>query len=525
MRNHRVIDQLEKLLDIGIALSSEMDPDLLLEKILQGAKSITNADGGTIYKISDNTIVMDVVFSDSLHLHLRNAFYDLKMPKIPLYNEDDTPNLKNVVSYSYHQNKAVNIPDAYNDRTFDFSGTKEFDKQNNYISKSFLTIPMKNHEGDTIGMLQLINALDDLGNIVSFDAISQQVTENLASQAATVLTQQQLITDLEKTLESLIQLIATAIDDKSPYTGGHCRRVPEITMLLAEAAHNSTSDYLKDFKLTDADRYELKIASWLHDCGKITTPEYVVDKATKLETIFDRIDLVETRFEVAKRDAEINFLKQRLSTLEKGQQLDSDLEHQLQQELARLQDDFDFIKTANTGSEFMAPEDQARIKQIANKKWSFNQQQVSLLTEEEVKNLNVSRGTLTDEERQVINHHINLTISMLEKIPLPKHLKNVPEFAGGHHERMDGKGYPKGLTREQMSVQARAMAIADIFEALTAKDRPYKQAKPLSEALMILKNMKDNNHIDPDLYDVFIQEKVYMQYAKKFLDEAQIDVD
>jgi len=257
--------------------------------------------------------------------------------------------------------------------------------------------------------------------------MSMHVTEALASQAAMVLTKQRLIKDLEEMIDSLIELIATAINDKSLYTGGHCRRVPELTSLIVEAAHNSQPDYLKDFNLTDADRYQLKVAGWLHDCGKLTTPESVVDKATKQAT----------------------------------------------------------------------------------------------LSADKVLNLNISRGTLTEPERNTLQQHISPTISMLDKINFPKHLQKVPEYA----ERMDGTGYPNKLTREQMSIPAHAMAIADIFEALTAADRPYKEAKKLSEALFILEKMKQENHIDPDIYDAFIQEKVYLSYAKKFLNDYQIDID
>lgn len=526
MKNQNISHQLEKLVKIGIALSSEMNIDHLLEMIVHGAKQITHADGGTLYRIYGNAIKMEIVHSDSLGIKLGGSSgIPVNMPDIPLYLTDGSPNLKNVVSYSVHGNKTINIIDAYNEQAFDFSGTKAFDRQNNYRSKSFLAVPMKNHQGDIIGILQLINSIDETDNSVTgFDEISQHITEALASQAAIVLTKQCLIADLENMLESLIQLIATAIDDKSPYTGGHCRRVPELTMLLAEAAHNTRQGYLKDFIMTDADRYELKIAGWLHDCGKITTPEYIVDKATKLQTIFDRIALIETRFEVLKRDREIAMLKQQILALEKGEKPEADIEQRYFEAIAQINDDLVFIRQANTGGEFMSPEDQSRISALNQKTWCLNGEILPLLSDNEIYNLNIARGTLTAEERDVINHHIVATIAMLEKITFPKHLKNVPEYAGGHHEKMDGTGYPKGLCREEMSIQARTMAIADIFEALTAKDRPYKSGKKLSEALAILKKMKDNQHIDPDLYDAFIDQKVYKRYAEQFLDDYQNDV-
>jgi HD-GYP domain-containing protein (c-di-GMP phosphodiesterase class II) len=528
MTNHKIIKQIEKLIEIGIALSSEEKVDILLEKILLGAKSITEADGGTLYRVQDNSLKIAIIHSDSLKIHLGGSSgIPVKMDNIQLYHENGTANLRNVACYAYHNKVAVNVLDAYDKNAqFDFSGPKEFDRRHNYRTKSLLAIPMKNHKGDIIGVLQLINALDPTsGVIIGFDNVSQEITEALASQAAIVLTQQHLIADLEKMFECLVKLIATTIDQKSPYTGAHCRRVPELTMMLAEAVHDTQEGYFKDFTLSDADRYELKIAAWLHDCGKITTPEYVIDKATKLQTIYDRIELIETRGEILKRDREIELLKQKIAALENHQAPDAAAEQQLNRAVAQIEDDLSFIKRINLGGEFMRTEDLQRLRAISAAKWRMNGKTLPFLSENETRNLSIVKGTLTGEERQVINNHIVATIAMLESITFPKHLKNVPEFAGGHHERMDGKGYPRGLTREQMSVQARIMGIADVFEALMAKDRPYKPGKKLSEALAILKNMKENGHIDPDLYDVFINKKVYRRFAEQFIDPEQIDVD
>jgi response regulator RpfG family c-di-GMP phosphodiesterase len=296
-------------------------------------------------------------------------------------------------------------------------------------------------------------------------------------------------------------------------------------MMLAEAAAAVTEGPLADFKLTDKDRYELKIAGLLHDCGKITTPVHVVDKATKLETIFDRVHFVAQRFEILKRDAEIKLLREKLAAVEHGGDASvARAERDYEATIRQLDDDRDFIRRVNIGGERMSAEDQERVTKIAG--YSISSEdgvKASFLSEDERNNLNIPYGTLTQPEREIINHHIEATIKMLEALPWPKHLKNVPEFAGGHHERMDGKGYPKGLTRNQMSIQARIMGIADIFEALTAKDRPYKPGKTLSESLEILRKFKQNGHVDPDLFDVFVREKVYLQYAHKFLDAAQID--
>src|SRR4026209_540199 len=381
---------------------------------------------------------------------------------------------------------------------------------------------MRHYEREIIGVLQLINALDPAsGEIVPFSASDQRLAESLASQAATALTNRMLINQLEHLFESFINLINSAIDEKSPYTGGHCQRVPQLTMLLAEAVNDTTEGPLKDFHISDKDRYELKIAGLLHDCGKVTTPVHVVAKATKLETIFDRVHLIDTRFEVLKRDAEIESLKKRpaMQPMEIGEE-----EKRLRDRLRALDDDRKFLHACNVGTERMREEDMELLRRIAKYRWRDMQgHDVSFLTDDEVKNLTIRSGTLTEEERKIINHHIVATIRMLEALPWPSHLTNVPEDAGGHHDAMDGKGYPKGLKREQMSVQARCMGIADIFEALTAKDRPYKKGKTLSESLEILGRMRLNNHVDPDLFDIFVRRKVYRRYAEMFLDPEQID--
>jgi HD-GYP domain-containing protein (c-di-GMP phosphodiesterase class II) len=520
----------ERLNEIGAALSHERDINRLLENILVAAKTITHADGGTLYRVTEDeaSLRFEIVRNDSLKIAMGGTSGNpIPFPPLPLRTENGAENNSMVAAYAAIHQETVNIADAYEAAGFDFSGTRKFDERTGYRSQSFLTVPMKNHENAVIGVLQLINAIDaDTAKVVPFSAADQRLAESLASQAAIALTNRQLISQLETLFESFIQLINVAIDEKSPYTGGHCERVPVLTMMLAEAVNETKSGPLAEFGMSDKDRYELKIAGLLHDCGKVTTPVHVVDKATKLQTLFDRIHLVDTRFEVLKRDAQIAMLKARLALRDaRDTRAEAQLDEDLVRHLRQIESDREFLRHANIGGELMTPEDQARVTKIGTGyRWiDVEGKSANFLSDEELENLNIRAGTLTQKERETINYHIVATIKMLEQLPWPKHLKNVPEYAGGHHERMDGKGYPKGLTREQMSVQARVMGIADIFEALTARDRPYKRGKTLSESLDILGKFRLGGHIDPDLFDVFVRQKVYLKYAEKFLDPEQID--
>ncbi len=514
-----VLKWVDELNHIGTALSAEEDISLLLHAILVAAKNIVNSDGATLYRVKNGELILfEMLVTDSLGISMGGATgTEITLPSIRLYDEEGKPNNAHVVAYSVLNDRTVNIRDAYQEAGFDFSGTREFDRMTGYRSESFLTVPMKNHEKEIIGVLQLINAKErNTGETVGFSFSDQRFAESLASQAAIVLTNRQLVTQLEELFESFVGVINAAIDSKSPHTGMHCQRVPVLTMMLAEAAHQTNEGALKEFRMTERDRFELRIAGLLHDCGKIITPSHIMEKSTKLETIFDRIELLAMRFECLKREAEIR----RLEAIMRAPENRESIEEEHAQSISRLEDDMAFLRHCNIGTENMKEEDRARVRDIAV---GHRLNGENILTDEEIGNLTIRRGTLTEEEREIINDHINVTISMLESLPWPDSLKHVPEYAGGHHERMDGKGYPRGLKREEMSIQARIMGIADIFEALTAKDRPYKKGKSLSETLAILGRFCLDQHVDPDLFDVFIRNGVYLDYAEEFMDPDQID--
>jgi len=526
-------NQISNMSAIGLALSKEKDMDKLLEMILLEAKRISNADGGTLYMMTDDQrLKFSIMITDSLNIHMGGTsgkeipFYPVK-----LYMDNGQPNKTMIAANAGLTGDTINIPDAYKAKGFDFAGTKAFDEKTGYRSKSFLTVPLKNHEDEIIGVLQLLNAQDiKTKKVIPFSDSVQKSVEALSSQAAVAITNKNLIKDLEVLFESFIKLIASAIDAKSPYTGGHCSRVPEITMMLAESVNEINDGPFAGIQFTDKEMYELKIAAWLHDCGKVATPEAVVDKGTKLETIYDRIHTVATRFEVLKRDEEIKYLKKQLRIQKDDSLIENEKKEALKKarslylkRIKQQEDDKSFIEESNVGGEFMSKERKDRVNKIASYRWKDNGSPKPFFSEDEIYNLCISRGTLTPEERKIINDHIVVTIDMLEQLPYPKHLRNVPEFAGGHHEKLDGTGYPKGLNHSEMSVQAKIMAIADIFEALTARDRPYKKGKTLSQAMRILGFMKNDAHIDTELFEVFVKEKIYLKYAESFLDPEQID--
>jgi len=511
--------------EIGIALSSEKNTDKLFEMILDAGKKITNADGRTLYmKNQDGNLDFKILLNETMNTHVGGTSgVEIPFYPVKLWLDEHTPNHANVSAYVALTGKTVHIDDAYEEDGFDFSGTKGFDKKTGFRSKSFLTVPLKNHEDDIIGVMQLINARDKEENVIHFSDEMQEQVESIASQGAVALTNKKLVEELKTLFEAFIKLIAVAIDKKSPYTGGHCERVPIITMMLADAVEKVDYGKYKDFSMNDDERYELYIAAWLHDCGKVATPPHVVDKGTKLETIYDRIGLIDTRFEILRRDAKIKYLEQKAGLFEATEETIQKIEDDYRAQLKQIDEDQAFIKLVNHGGEFMEKDLQERVLDIAKYPYIENGVEKPFLSADEVTNLNIPKGTLTDEERTIINDHIVITIDMLEKLPYPKQLKNVPEFAGGHHEKMDGTGYPKGLKGDQMSVQAKMMAIADIYEALTAADRPYKDGKKISQAMRIMGYMKNDYHIDPDLFEIFVKEGIYKKYAGEYVDSIQID--
>lgn len=512
-------DIAHQLAQLAYALSAEKDHERLLAQIIDGCISLSNADGGSLYTLSDE----DSNELDFRVLRNRSLALDTKPENLPsvLLHTDSGGESKLVAVQTFLTEKTINVPDAYRCVHYDFSGTLAFDDQLNYRSQSFLSVPLKDHDGQMIGVIQLINAQDEQGNIVAFSTKQEALFESVASLAATALTKQKLMDGQRVLFESFIQLIGRAIDHKSPVTGKHCEHVPEIAMLLADAVNSAEHGKYADTHWDTEEMYELKVAAWLHDCGKITTPEAIIDKATKLHTLIDRIELVEGRFRERKQQLEIELLRA-LPGLDPTTATDTQADFVAR--CAQLDDDLAFLQKANLGGEFMAPEHQARVEQIGHCEWvDVNGKTRPMLSDDEIKNLCIARGTLTEEERQIMRDHIKVTIDMLESLPYPRNLSNVTEIACNHHESLNGKGYPRGLNAEQLSLRARIMCIADIFEALTSADRPYKQGMKLSQSMSIMGRMVEEGHLDPELFALFAHSGTYRKYGERHMAERQLD--
>jgi HD-GYP domain-containing protein (c-di-GMP phosphodiesterase class II) len=568
---------LRQFLEISDALSAEKDFNKILEMILAEATRVSGADGGAVLLLSDDEKSLDAAIQ--INKVLGTHYGGTSGVSTPIESvELDTDRRKNarpsIASGTVEKGTIVKIDDLDLETRFELERVHSHFETENYKVRSLLSVPLRNQLDETIGVLQLVNARGADSEIVGFRPEIVPYIEALSSDAAVALDIRRLLKAQRDLLDSLIHMIAGAIDAKSPYTSGHCQRVPIAARMLAEAAHNSNEGPLADFHFSDDEWYQLHLASWLHDCGKLTTPEYVVDKATKLETIYNRIHEIRTRFEVLWRDAEIEYLKARLGTNRDHEELRA----QFEERTAQIRQDFEFVAECNVGGGFMTEEKIERVRQIGTQTWirhlddrlGLSHGELDLRPEEsttlpateplladkpsqilprpaaqnpfgdephnfridvpvhqynrgEIHNLSIARGTLTTEERFKINEHVIQTIRMLEQLPFPKEQRQVPDWAGTHHEKLDGTGYPCRLSSEDLAVPDRVMAIADIFEALTASDRPYHAPKTLSQTVGIMSSMCSEGHLCPDLFSLFLTSGTYLEYAEEHLRPDQID--
>lgn len=557
---------IQRFIEIGRTLAAERDPDRLVDRLLQETISITAAESGLILLSEDDGRTFTVV---TRQRHAEAPEHQPGGQGCRLTHGDSGLGGRIINALAQRAITHFDLVEPSEDPLF-VELAEGLTLGDDEVFR-FSLIPLLNRGDETIGGLVLVSRVDREA-LISNDSLD--LARALSGNAAVAIETTLVLKSRKSLLDAVIRMIAQATDAKSPYTNGHCQRVPIITHALASAACDIEEGPYADFALTPEEWEAVDVAAWLHDCGKLTTAEYVMDKATKLETINNRIHEIRMRFELLKATANAEYWR----GLATGNS-EPELRAVRDRELAALDDDFAFVATCNEGGEFMEPEKIARLKQIARRTWlrtlddrigissdekrrknrtppaplpaqeqllddrpdhivEHYPNQLSDLEEKagfrmarpahrlnlgEIYNLSIGRGTLTAEERFEINRHVTRSIVMLEALPLSGALTKVPEYAGGHHERMDGRGYPRALTRDEMSPIARMMAIADVFEALTAADRPYKKAKSLSEAIRIMGEMKRDNHLDPDLLDLFLRSGLWRDYAERYLDPAQID--
>ena len=509
----RLGGQIKKMSDIGRALSGVQDLNTLLEMIVDQARNFTNADAGTLYIVENNTLRFQIVQNDSLKIRMGGKSGEtIPFPPVELKET-------NVSAFVALKGISVNIPDVYDTELFDFTGPKKFDQSTGYRSKSMLVVPMRNHENDIIGVLQLLNATNPISNeVIAFSQDYENLSESLASQAAVSITNAKLIANMTELFEAFVKVMATAIDEKSPVTGGHIRRVADLTMTMAEVIHDIDEGHFKDKTFSPDQMYELRIAAYMHDIGKVTSPVEIVEKAKKLQTIFDRIQYVRLRMAYISQKIELEGQEAKIKILQNGsspEKLNS-IEKETLEKLMEIEEIQRFINKCNEPGEFLDDEILVRLKEVSEKTYIDDAgEQQPFLTADELVNLSIRRGSITEKERQKMQGHAAVTLKMLKQIPFTKKLKNIPDFAGAHHEFLNGKGYPLGLKGDEISFEGRLMAVTDIAEALTASDRPYKKAMPLETVYRILRSMVEGGELDPNLVELFIEKEVYKIYQKK----------
>jgi len=510
----------EEINDIEVltTLAKEKDLDTILDKILQQVMKRTGAEGGTIYLRHNKELRFKVVINRKLGIHNTRTE---NWPPIPLYTAQGS-NLSNVSALCAIKNEIVNIPDVYNADGFNFEGMKKFDAANHYRSQSMLVIPMVDHEDDLIGVLQLINKLDHKGRAIPFEKADIDIAQAYSAYCAIAITKNRLIEDLEKLLLSFLESIAVAMDAKSPVGYGHITRVGKMMELFSEAINRDQGTYKE--KHYDRDQLlQLKLAAWMHDIGKIATPEAILNKAAKLETIYNRISEVAQRFERVILSLKLTLAQKEIDYLKGDETIDIEkAREETEAQIKQLRDDLHYIKEKNLPSGLMDDSDIARIEAIAARRYEVDGKEMHLLTPDEVHNLSIRYGTLNEEERTKINEHAKISNQMLDMLVFPKKFREVPKIAGMHHEKLNGKGYPNAIKGEDIPFEARLLAVIDIFEALTAHDRPYKRPKTLTETYNILDNMVREGDLDGEIIAYLKKSGLFMKYAKAYLLPEQV---
>ncbi|MEM0955945.1 MAG: HD domain-containing phosphohydrolase, partial [Pseudomonadota bacterium] len=554
LENRRKLDLVTRA---GVSFTRERDIANILEITLNTARKLTNSDGGTIYmlheefaddpidpgKLSHRELRFVALQNETMNTFLKGDDINV-MPPVPL-DIDGKPNLANVSAYCANTREMLNFDDVYHAEGFAFEGTRAYDEANHYRSQSMLVIPLEDHENNVIGVLQLINRRENDGEISKYDEQDIELVQSVSFPAAASITTQRLIDEQATLFNAFVTVLAEGLGEKSPHTYNHIRRVAALGEALSESLHNWDEGLYQDIRFDKDDMDEMRLAGWLHDIGKITTPEHIVSKQVKLQFVMDRFEMVAERFSSRLKDLRITALERKLEAQQAGadtaamEAIDADYEKQAQ----ALEEKLQRLFKANRGGEFVTDEAKALINELAAEpvKRHFKADVVidhgyplvksveatdepgSLIDDWEAENLLIERGTLNQGERDAINLHADRSWRWLMALPFPRKQKRLPLYAGAHHEHLNGTGYPNGIDGKDMPIQSRILAIADIYEALVANDRPYKEPMRLSVAMDILGKMVKEHKLDGELMRIFLLSGDYMKFAEEHLDPAQID--
>jgi HD-GYP domain-containing protein (c-di-GMP phosphodiesterase class II)/ribonuclease BN (tRNA processing enzyme) len=512
--------ELDRVMEISTALSKERDLNKILDMILKEAISYTGCEGGTIYLKEDDRLTFKTLINHKLNIFVA----DPKLPSINLYNRD-RENLENISAIAALKKQTFNIPNIYiyNINGVSFEGAKKFDKANNYKTVSMLVIPMLNQDDEVIGVLQLINKKDEDGRYIEFGRDDIKMTTVYSNWVAAAITKNRLISDLENLFVSFLESISVAMSAKSPYGNDHVFRVAELMKNISRKI-DEDQGFFKEISYTKEQLKELEIAAWIHDIGKISTPDYLLDKATKLQMVYDRIEEIKVRFSYVKALLKSQMLEKKLVLLmSKNTKEIRELEENYKIEIATLDDALEFVETINRQEAPLSKDQIKKIEQLSKKTYIDNGETMMLLSQDEIENLSIKAGTFTEKERQKMNEHAKVSLDMMKTLTFPKQFSRVKEIACAHHEKLNGKGYPLGLKEEEISFEGRLMAVLDIFEALTAHDRAYKTPKTVDQTLEVLENMANRGELDTKIVSFLKESKAYLEYAKKYLLKEQYE--
>ena len=497
MSDHKLKEQIKRLNQIGIALTSETHLPTLLELIVREVRGFTRADAGSLYSVDRNQLRFEVAQNDTLAARRNEVYESFRPYPMPL---DKT----SIAGYVAITGETLNISDVY-----DLAGDEEyrfnpaFDDRNRYRTRSMLVVPIRTHQNEILGVLQLINSLDEQNNVTVFGSEQEDLVASLASQAAATIQNARLINAVHEIFAALVRYSASAIDARSPHTAGHSRRVATYSMRLARSVNEEAEGTLEDVFFSEKELEELNYAAWLHDIGKIGVREELLERVDRLTPA--SMELISTRFEAIKLAVGRDFERQRRA--EGGSE---ETDHtELERRLREVDEDLGFIRKINKAMR-LSSEEIRRIEEIQTKSFRNARGEVrAYLSEEEVHHLSLPSGNLTGKEFQEVRGHVLQTLNIINKIPFTNDLERIPVIAAAHHEKLDGSGYPLGLTASDITIQARILGIADVYDALTASDRPYRGAMPVQEALQHLIKEGEEGKLDRDLVDLFVRKNLY----------------